>query len=1219
MRLFSYRGPGAPRRDLESCHGIARHAQGLFFLASLLASLTFAQTETREQTIDGERYLVLENAHARIGVWPDAGAAITEYTDKRTNTNFATGPTKKGAAGYAWKDVTRLHPADPPSNWMGAKPYETKFLKGTGYQSILATCEAAHLRVEREMRLDDKSTQLTVLIRHTNISEVPKAIWLRWHPYMVLDDVHAKHSFVLIPGPGADEMRKIPVGAGWEAHFMDVPGYWMAANAHTGVGLWMTFRRSDVVINSTWTDYKFQFHPRRGWFTAELFPRPVMVDPGKSIELQCTYQPFSSTDKDESLTMDFLSEPDQAGAKKFVARTRPNLQTIGDHTMVPQPNNGWTASQQNRFFFSHRRRDRFAIADWGIVDAMMGIPGDQSLVVRLRLFANAFDSFEGNMNLRYQLSVIDGQGVLARQQSWSYSINPAEYKRIDMQEKFPLGGLADGLYTFVLEAFEGRATTPMHSYIEKRRLGGTALKAYSERRRKEGPSDLLKTERPFVTALRTIELPKEIFPIPVGIEDASGIERTGWPVRLGIPFPEGKISNGTRLVAYSPAGKPVTTQTDLMGTWPDGSVRWTLIEFPADVPANGHVFYQLKIIDGGPDWGLLAAQTGDTIQIDTGEGGTKMSIPTKGEGALFGLFGTEDIWWSTETDRYFFKLSGEDAGITIEENGPVRAVVKVVGWYFAEGKTEPIARGELRAEFYRGHMAWKLYHTFTYAGNPWADKLASTGIRFHLPAFKNGTLHIELDGKVTSGKMMSLYQGSENTASISEAGKIKVSGIRSTGAVSLEFDNQKTAIYHRNLWQLYPKQIDGNATEGTLTFSYWPEKAGPQDWRPREDGWIPSSSSPEALAVGLSRTHEFVIDPAGSIPLPQFDSVHNEPVIAVVPPRYLCSTRALMHLQPYNPGKATQLENLISETYDSYIINGEAHGWYGEWHYGTVPNVYREDERRWADYGRYANLMNEQDVCHVPWLAFLRSGDRKYYKFAEANTRHLMEVATIRLNPVWAQGVGLSRRHHESIWLGGPDWGHTMLDPFLEMYHVTGYRPAWDASVRCARAMAEQRSGSWRYISNPVAGLARMFLETQIPFYKEQADRIWKELCEPDREAWFDGDHGVRMALYYSQINADCKRLWKEMSDTKEERKPFQFLDSLAALYEQTGDISYATTALKVFRGQAANCQRYDPKRENPMIWSIAMITQHNLAALRQMVYASKAIQDALDLEAKSK
>ncbi len=1190
-----------------------------FCFSFVLTSLAFAQTRTSEQAIDGERYLVLENAHARIKVWPNAGAAITEYTDKRTDTNFATGPTQKGAAGYAWKDVTRLHPADPSSNWMGAKPYQASFKEGKGYQSIFASCQAAHLRVEREMRLHDKSTQLTVLIRHTNISKEPKSIWLRWHPYMVLDDVHAKHSFIMIPGPGPNEMRKIPVGAGWEAHFMDVPGYWMAANARTGVGMWMTFRRSDVVINATWTDYKYRFHPRRGWFTAELYPRPVMVEPGKSLELQCTYQPFSGTDKDGNLTLDLLSEVDQAGAKRFVARTRPNLQTIGDHTMVPRPNQGWTAIQQNRFFFSHRRRDRFAIRDWGIVDAMMAIPADQSLVVRLRLFGHAFDSYESGVNLRYRLRVLNGQGELAKEQSWGYAINPAEFRRIDMQEKLSIEGLPDGMYTFELEAFENRAKTPVHRYVEKRRLGGNALKAYSERRRKEGPRDLLKTERPFVKALRTIALPKSVFPIPIGVEEAAGLERKGWPVRVGVPFPQGKVKKGTRLIVYSPEGKPVVTQTHLMGTWPDGSVRWVLVEFQADVPANGHVFYQVKPIDGGPDWGVLAAGQGDAIKIDAGEGGLRMNIPTRGDGALFGMCGKDDIWWSTETDRYKFKLVGEEAGITIEENGPVRAVVKAVGWYFAEGKARPIARGELRAEFFRGQKNWKLHHTFTYAGNPWQDKLASTGIRFQLPAFKNGTAHLDLDGKVTTGKRLSLYQGSENTASIREAGKTKASGKRSTGAAALGAGNQKTAIYHRNLWQLYPKQVDANAAEGTFTFSYWPEKAGAHDWRPREDGWIPSSSSPQALAVGVSRTHEFVIDPSGAMPLTQFDAVYNEPVIAAVPPRYLCSTRALMHLQPYNPAKASQLENLISETYDSYILNAEAHGWYGEWRYGTVPNVYREDERRWADYGRYANIMNEQDICHVPWLAFLRSGDRKYYKFAEANTRHLMEVATIRLNPVWSQGVGLSRRHHECIWLGGPDWAHSMLDPFLEMYHATGYRPAWDATVRCASAMAEQRTGSWRYISNPVAALSRLYLETQNPFYKEQADRIWKDLCEPDRNRWYDHDHGARMALYYSQLNPDCKRIWKEMSDSKEARKPFQFLDSLAALYEQTGDTSYATTALKVFRAQAANCQRYDPKREDPMMWSISMHTQHNLAALRQMVYASKAIQDALDLEAKAK
>jgi hypothetical protein len=309
-----------------------------------------------------------------------------------------------------------------------------------------------------------------------------------------------------------------------------------------------------------------------------------------------------------------------------------------------------------------------------------------------------------------------------------------------------------------------------------------------------------------------------------------------------------------------------------------------------------------------------------------------------------------------------------------------------------------------------------------------------------------------------------------------------------------------------------------------------------------------------------------------------------------------------------------ELEQRISETFDSYILNQELHGWYGEWKYGSVPNTYVQQENRWADYGRYAYILNEQDICHVPWLAFLRSGDRKYFKFAEANTRHLMEVGTIRLEPVWPQTAGMSHRHQDPIWLGQGDYGHSMLDPFLEFYHVTGYQPAWEACERMARGMSEQRDGAWRYISNPIAGLSRMYLETQQPFYKEQADRIWRELCAPDRNDWWLIDHGNRMALYYSQLNEDCKRLWNEWSTSKDR---FQGLDVLAAQYRRTGDIKYAQMALEHFRGYQKQGQEYDAERTDPTRWGIASHTQHILVHIREMCYASSALADALSHEPK--
>jgi len=82
------------------------------------------------------------------------------------------------------------------------------------------------------MRLADDCTALTVIDRHTNVSGKPHTIWLRWHPYMALDDPKMTRSAILIPGPEPQALRRVNIGSPQDANFRDVPGYWMVANAH---------------------------------------------------------------------------------------------------------------------------------------------------------------------------------------------------------------------------------------------------------------------------------------------------------------------------------------------------------------------------------------------------------------------------------------------------------------------------------------------------------------------------------------------------------------------------------------------------------------------------------------------------------------------------------------------------------------------------------------------------------------------------------------------------------------------------------------------------------------------------------------------------------------------------------------------------------------------------------------------------------------------------
>jgi hypothetical protein len=1136
----------------------------LVLAGTLAAGRAQAGVSAREEVVEGRKLMILENDLVRLGVLPDPGGTVIEFINKKTGVNFVAGRDKvlKGRLGWGWKDFYSLENPEQFGKVVFSLPYKGEFRKGPGYQSIFVSCEAEGQLFEREMRLSDTSAELTTLQKITNIGKEPRRLQCRWHTYSQLDDQLAENSCIIVPGSDG-QARKCFIGSGWDHQFITGDGFWMAVNYKSGQGIWMTFKREQSSMQISWTDYSANYGgtgSKRGEYVAEPHPQAFLAQPGQSVQYESTFYPFTVEDKPESIPLGMLSDPaEKERARQFLMNVKPNLAAIGPYTMTPgDPPAGLNVKPgENRFSFNHRRRDRFTLRPWGILDAMMAVPSVEDQSIRCRYYARVFDSIQKPMKVSFVLKMIDPSGKTAKEQKKDYTIDPAKGRELDVRDDVPMSGLADGWYKFTLEGFVEGEKEPVHTYVENRRLVGQMKPGYEKMMAEKEKSPL--AERPFVTALRKIDMPKSeknLVAVPIGVEDGSGIARKGWPVRCGVPFAQGMLPKESVFELKGPDGKSVPVQTAPMATWLDGSLKWVLVDFPADVAANGHVFYTLT---GNPgkktDQEPLVTQNGEEFKVP---GGSLKATDLR----LFGLFGPEDLWWEDGAgQKYYFRLIGDGAGMSVVENGVNRAVIKAAGWYVND-KNRPVCLGELRMEYYRGKTFRKLEHTVTFGGDPWKEKLGSYGIRFQLPEKGFESVSAEFDGKTQSGKNITVLQRSSDGANLTVDGK-ELQGVRAIGAV--EFTGKTNApigVYHRNFWQMAPKKLVADAVGGTVAFSYWPSESGAMSFLPREDGWIPSSSSSEAIAVGMSRTHEIFIDFADT-KVEAAEKYLSEPVVAIVPPKYLAQTKAMLHLSHYDPERYPELEQLISSTIDFYASQRELFGWYGEWVYGGIPNFWNPKEYRWFDFGRYAWILNEGDIAEGPWLCFMRSGDRKYLKFAEINTRHLMEVGTIRWNPTWPNYVGLNRRHHECIWLSSGDTGHSMLDPFLDCYYATGYRPAWEAAERMAGAMSKVTSGSWRYISNPVAGLSRMYIDTQNPYYKEHADRIWNTICYPEKNDWWLGDHGDRMTMWYSQINPQCKELWKQWSLNPDKKDRFVGMDVLSALYLETGDPKYGQAVIK--------------------------------------------------------
>ncbi|MBI4680234.1 MAG: hypothetical protein HY753_03225 [Nitrospirae bacterium] len=81
--------------------------------------------------------------------------------------------------------------------------------------------------------------------------------------------------------------------------------------------------------------------------------------------------------------------------------------------------------------------------------------------------------------------------------------------------------------------------------------------------------------------------------IQLTISETSGIDSFQEPVTVGVPFPEGVLSSSDGTALFKDEGDCIPLQTSIVSNWPDGSVKWLLLDFFAHRLAKSTVNYYL--------------------------------------------------------------------------------------------------------------------------------------------------------------------------------------------------------------------------------------------------------------------------------------------------------------------------------------------------------------------------------------------------------------------------------------------------------------------------------------------------------------------------------------------------------------------------------------------------------------------------------------------------
>lgn len=231
-------------------------------------------------------------------------------------------------------------------------------------------------------------------------------------------------------------------------------------------------------------------------------------------------------------------------------------------------------------------------------------------------------------------------------------------------------------------------------------------------------------------------------------------------VSWGVPFPQGAVPKGDDFILTNELNQPVKQQSWPLAYWPDGSMKW--IGLGAVVPAGTDSLFYLKTAHQAAATQLqpLVHEDSEVFTINTGK--AQCVVPKSGslfikslrvdgkEVALDGRLvcssqiGVGDEF-GIQPDRESY-ISTIDT-VTLEQNGSVRAVLKIEGRHRAVSGSRVWLPFILRLYFYQGIPDIRIVHTLIYDGDQESDFIRGLAMVFDVPL--RDTLynrHVRLSG-----------------------------------------------------------------------------------------------------------------------------------------------------------------------------------------------------------------------------------------------------------------------------------------------------------------------------------------------------------------------------------------------------------------------------------------------------------------------------------------
>ncbi len=590
-----------------------------------------------------------------------------------------------------------------------------------------------------------------------------------------------------------------------------------------------------------------------------------------------------------------------------------------------------------------------------------------------------------------------------------------------------------------------------------------------------GGREVKKIESDFL--IRKQKTPSQSGRIALIIPSGIAIDKGTYPVSCGVPFPKGALWDKNRVRVVNASGKSIPCQTIIRSRWGSGnqsSIRWLGIDFQAAKsaawwPEQKQIKYYLeygsKVSPARPETTLSVQKGPKGISINTGVLQFTVNpanftlfenLKLRGHGVL-AKSAEQGLYLKDHQGSVYRAANDRNVKLKIEENGPLKAVVRADGWYIKDGSTgnkldwklptDKLCKFTCRIEVYAGKPYVRITNSTVITYDTFSVRLRDLGINLPLADVRKAIFGVENSAPVTEAVSESgvyLLQHLPHEFDIETGnGKKLASGKHASGYFQAVSGEMAVTASLREAWQRYPKEFEVNPD--ALKVHIWPAhgKDHPQINQLDDKNIHKIMFAHQGKEMNLTMPWEYYLNAAKKMNTETIGvysatgqilaGVHSSAMGAAITcdvmfyfskpeqaeeagkvaacfektplimanPEWNCATLAAGWIRHYDPKNFEVPEKIIHDLSEGYWKTGNITDEYGMWIYRRWHHSPYSGKGKWNPY-RLNNTTHHHEAL-MPWLFLFRSGDPFYLIQGLANMRCLTDAGIIHYdNPAYS-------------------------------------------------------------------------------------------------------------------------------------------------------------------------------------------------------------------------